>query len=99
MLIHGDFIHNYKKSFSKTKLFSGGKKKSVILKELGPYLDREQTGLGPWLQCKGERAETGGGEGTEGDDANEQSRKDCSFSCLTLYSNPILQWVFWERVS
>lgn len=86
-----------KNLFLKQNYFLG--EKSVILKELSPYLDREQTGLGPWLQCKGKRAETGGGEGTEGDDANEQSRKDCSFSCLTLYSNPILQWVFWERVS
>lgn len=94
MLIHSDFIHNYKKKifFSNKIIFWGGK--NVILKELNPYVDREQTGLGPWRQCKGERAERGGGEGREGDDANVQSRKDCSFSCLTLHSNPILQWVF-----
>lgn len=49
-----------KKSFSKIKLFSGGGG-NVILKELNPYVDREQTGLGPWRQCKGERAERGGG--------------------------------------
>lgn len=61
MLIHSDFIHNYKKKifFSNKIIFWGGK--NVILKELNPYVDREQTGLGPWRQCKGERAERGGG--------------------------------------
>lgn len=67
----------------------------VILKERA-HTDWEQAGLGPLGQCKGE--EDGERTGENGGDDDLPSREVCtclpwSFPCLTLYSNPIVQWV------